>query len=115
MLAPQTKNVPASTQNTRERLAILRADSAATNGLAAGRACTLSCVLPPSGTSPFSSGRSRIQINTTGTMQMTTTAIVVTAVRHPELTTIRASSGRKTSCPVAELAVSMPSARPRLV
>src|SRR5690349_13674400 len=137
VLAPQTKNVPARIQNTRERLAIANAESAATKGFSAGAVETAEVALAPSrptgptdasapaatpaapaaapapiGRNPLSSGRSRIQMNTIGVRHTAAAAIVITAALHPDASTILASSGRNTSCPVAALAVSIPNASP---
>jgi hypothetical protein len=97
----------------RERLAILKADRAATKGFSAGAAGVACDSVRPNGCKPFSCGRSRINSKIRGAITTAMVPIVMTAMRHPEATTICASSGRKTSCPVAELAVRRPNASPR--
>jgi len=55
----------------------------------------------PSGLSPLSRGRSRMTQKMIGATISATAEMATTAQRQPELTTIFASRGRKTSCPVA--------------
>ena len=67
----------------------------------------------PNGRSARSPGRSRITSNTARAATPSITQISPSAIRQPRLSVRLASSGRNTSCPVATLAVRMPTTRPR--
>ncbi len=109
VLAPHTKNVPASSQNARVRDAIASAGSGAS---AADRDTTASAGRPY-GRSPRSSGRSRMKISTTTNTIAAAPATSSAAARHPCDSTSCASEGRKISCPVALAADNIPRTRPR--
>lgn len=65
------------------------------------------------GSNPSSAGLSRISTATKGITSSATPATKSTAVRQPRLTISEAMAGRKSSWPVAALAVSAPITRPR--
>ena len=67
----------------------------------------------PNGRRPTSPGRSRINSSTTEAATPSITHISASAIRQPIRSVILASSGRNTNCPVATLAVRMPTTRPR--
>ena len=67
----------------------------------------------PNGRSPTSLGRSRITSSTAKAATPSITHISASATRQPIRSVRLASSGRNTSCPVATLAVRMPTTRPR--
>ena len=110
VLAPQMKNVPASTQNARVRDANARAVSGAIAAAGAGGGASAA---RPYGVSPMSAGRSRMNIHTITNTTAAAAATISAADRQFEASTTAASIGRNTSCPVAFAADSMPITRPR--
>ncbi|MEH2589158.1 hypothetical protein V1273_002997 [Bradyrhizobium sp. AZCC 1721] len=67
----------------------------------------------PNGLKPTSLGRSRMIISTAKAATPSVTHTRPSAIRQPYVSVRLASSGRKASCPVATLAVRMPTTRPR--
>ena len=109
------KKVANKIQNTRVFAASRSAPSAAAmigalSGGGAGSGCVPSS---PNGRSPTSPGRSRITNSTARAATASMTQISASAIRQPIRSVMPASSGRNTNCPVATLAVRMPTTRPR--
>ena len=67
----------------------------------------------PNGRKPTSPGRSRISSSTADAATASITHISASAIRQPIRSVMAASSGRNTNCPVATLAVRMPTTSPR--
>ena len=85
---------------------------AITNGLPdTGGSTTTSCV--PNAPMPIAAGLSGSISSTTGISARITSATTSGTLCHPCETTRWASSGRKTNCPLALLAVSRPTTSPR--
>ena len=111
---PQTKNVPNSSQKMRVREASARAatDRRATLPASARRGGAMTAV-SPYGAMPSSPGWSRT-ISSTSTRQAPQAATAgMTAIRQPACWASQAAAGRNSNCPVAVLAASRPSTRPR--
>src|ERR1043166_800573 len=97
VLAPQTKKLPASTQKAGERVAHTRAERGARGRFSdAGPAPSVEA-RQPYGLRFRSAGRSRIKASTSINMSAAAPATIITALLHPELSTTRASIGRKTN------------------
>ncbi len=103
---------PASSQKAGRCEASRSAPTAARAGDPAGGGGA-SASVAPYGSRPTSLGRSRSRSRTSGTTASAQAATVSDAVRQPDRSTRTATSGRKTSCPVALPAVRMPVTRPR--
>ena len=109
------KKVANSSQNTRVLAASRSVPSAAAKidpVLAAGAGIG-SVPVSPNGRRPTSEGRSRIISSTADAETPSMTQTSVSAMRQPRCSVRLASSGRNTSCPVATLAVMMPTTSPR--
>jgi len=113
VVAPQTKKLPASSQksglpalsrSTRSALASGCWREGTKAGMSGGA---------PYGSRPRSEGRSRTSSATSGKSSASTEATSSVTVRQPCVSTICASSGRKSIWPVAVLAVSTPITVPR--
>src|SRR5262249_61753092 len=115
VLAAQMKNTATSDQNTGDDETSLNVPSAAftIGAVFAGGAGRGSVPLSPNGRRPTSLGRSRISISTAKAETPSTQQTSASAVRQPSRSVSEASSGRKTSWPVATLAVMMPTTSPR--
>ena len=110
VLAPQTKNVPASSQKAFVRDACA---SAARGAIGRGGAAEPASCRWPYGRSPMSSGRSRMNSRTSTNTITAAPATTNAAVRHPLVSMTLARNGRNTSCPVAFAADSAPRTTPR--
>jgi len=110
--APQITNVRVSSQKSRDRSPSARASMAMRAGFAVA-AIGAAPAVPPYAVMPRSAGRSRRRANTIGIMSAAAEATMRIPNRQPSRSMTDASSGRKMSCPVAVLAVRMPSASPR--
>ena len=96
VVAPHTQNVPARSQNTFVRIAIVSPLSAAPNaGAPAGGGCQPSSA--PYGVSPMSSGRSRMKRSTTGRTSRSAKPAIASAAQRQSKPASQASAGRKTS------------------
>ena len=115
VLAPQIKNVANSAQNTADFEQSRRVPSAAATigALFGGGASTGSVPSSPNGRRPRSLGRSRINSSTQNAAIASITHTIANATRQPNRSVMLARSGRNTSCPVATLAVRMPTTSPR--
>ncbi len=69
----------------------------------------------PNGSKPTSLGRSRITSSTATAATPSIAQISVSAIRQPSRSVRLASSGRNINCPVATLAVRIPTTSPRRV
>ncbi len=109
------KKVPNRIQNTRVFAASRNAPSAAAMiGALFGGGTGSGCVpLSPNGRSPTSLGRSRITSSTAKAATPSITHTSASAIRQPIRSVRPASSGRNTNCPVATLAVRIPTTSPR--
>jgi hypothetical protein len=110
VLAPQMKNVPARIQNAGVRDATASAVSGGMDAAGAGGGAPAA---RPYGASPISSGRSRIKNHTNTKTTAAAAATISAADRQVDASTTAASMGRKSSCPVAFAADSMPITRLR--
>jgi len=115
VLAPQTKKDAASSQKSRTRIASTSVPTACFTGLPGATGAVFSAgPVSPYGRRPTSRGSSRISQPMTGIASRVAPATIHGAARQlPWLVTALASSGRKTSWPVAVLAVSRPVTSPR--
>ena len=109
------KKVANRIQNTRCLAASRSVPSAAAmiGALLAGGAGNGSVPSSPNGRRPTSLGRSRINISTANAATPSIMHISPSAIRQPRRSVMLASSGRNTNCPVATLAVRMPTTSPR--
>jgi hypothetical protein len=113
VLAPQMAKPAASNQKAGVCEARRRAATAATAAPPGGGADGATGSGPPYGSRPTSAGRSASSSSTSGTTARAAPATTSAAVRQPERSASTATSGRKTSCPVALPAVRMPVTSPR--
>ena len=109
------KKVANNIQNTGDFEASRSVPSAAAmiGALLGGGDGSGSVPLSPNGRRPTSLGRSRMTSRTRNAETPSMTQISESAMRQPKRSVRLASSGRKTNCPVATLAVRMPTTRPR--
>jgi hypothetical protein len=115
VLAPQMKKVANRIQNTGNFEASRSVPSAAaTIGTLLGDGAGSGCVpASPNGLRPTSLGRSRMTSKTANAATPSMAQTSASAIRQPNRSVRLASSGRNTNCPVATLAVRMPTTSPR--
>ena len=112
VLAPQMKNVPPSSQKSRDPKPSRSAPSARPNGFSIERTGGVTVAAPYIG-KPISDGYSRSAKNATGIKSAHTPETTSASTRQPGPLTRKPYSGKKISCPVALLAVNSPITVPR--
>ena len=117
VLSPQIKKVPNSTQNTRFLSAPRSSRSGSRKDIgatpAAGGASTEVSAWAPKGRRPRSRGWSRTSSHTSAATSRQHSTTGISAQRQPTTSISQVARGRNNNWPVATLAVSMPSTRPR--
>src|SRR5471030_1199956 len=116
VLKPQMKKVPNMIQNTRLPETLRSTWNGVAKVMCMGAAATMGCVgSAPNGRRPMSLGRLRMNSSTSTATSVQPMKMGSTAMRQPKWPISQALTGRKISWPVAELAVSRPTTRPRWV